>query len=77
MSEPVSFIEFQLLLIEMERERDRWKKLAEELAEAITNEGESPKFHRSVMKKHRSEWPTLWNRIDKIIAATKSAKSNE
>lgn len=69
MSEPVSFIEFQLLLIEMERERDKWKKLAEQLIEAITNEGQSPKFHRTVMNKHRSEWPTLWNRIDKIAKA--------
>jgi hypothetical protein len=77
MGNSVSFIEFQLMLIDMERDRDKWKKLAEDLAEAITNEGESPKFHRSVMKKHRSEWPTLWGRIDKIMAAIKSAKSNE
>lgn len=32
MSEPTSFIDFQLLLIEMERDRDRWRKVAEALA---------------------------------------------
>lgn len=35
MSEPTSFIDFQLLLIEMERDRDKWKDLADRFALAV------------------------------------------
>lgn len=41
MSEPVSFIDFQLLLIELERDRDKWKEIAERFAVAVDQAGPS------------------------------------
>lgn len=41
MNEPTSFIDFQLLLIEMERDRDKWKEIADRLAISINHAGPS------------------------------------
>lgn len=38
-----------------------------EIRDAILNEGPQPLYHKSVMEKHRKEWPTLWNALDKLI----------
>ena len=56
-------------------DRDRWKELAEGLAEAITNEGISPEYHHKVMARHRSEWKVLWKRIDAILEAVRNDKN--
>lgn len=40
----------------------------QKLIDAINNEGAVPLYHRHVMRKHRSEWPTLWKAIDEIVA---------
>jgi hypothetical protein len=48
-------------------ERDAYKKIIREIIEAIENEGPVPHYHHHVMRKHRSEWPTLWKAIDKAI----------
>jgi len=34
---------------------------------AITLEGPAPGLHRKIMRKHRSEWPTLWAAIDRLL----------
>ena len=36
MSETTSFMDFHVALIEMERDRDRWQKIANDLAETST-----------------------------------------
>lgn len=38
-----------------------------DLNKSINDPGPNPKFHFSVMKKHRKEWPTLWHAIDYLI----------
>lgn len=40
----------------------------QKLIDAINNEGPVPLYHRHVMRKHRSEWPTLWKAIDEIVS---------
>lgn len=52
-------------------EKDAYKKCIEEILKAIENEGAVPLYHRHVMRKHRSEWPTLWKAIDNSIKELK------
>lgn len=52
-----------------EAQKNKWKSLCEGIVEAITNEGREPFVHRRIIAKHRSEWMTLWERIDKAIKA--------
>ena len=47
-------------------------KAVEKLIKAIRNEGAVPLYHRHVMRKHRSEWATLWSAIDEIVSAYES-----
>ena len=42
------------------------KKLAS-IVSAITDEGRMPEYHQQIMKKHRQEWPTLWQALDEIL----------
>ncbi len=44
----------------------------ERLIAAINVEGPVPQYHRHVLRKHRSEWPTLWKAIDQIVTAYES-----
>jgi peptidoglycan hydrolase CwlO-like protein len=37
------------------------------IEKTITNEGRYPKRHRKIMFKHKREWPSLWNAIDKLL----------
>ena len=43
-------------------------KAIQKLIDAIKIEGPVPQYHRHVMRKHRSEWPRLWEAIDEISA---------
>ena len=48
------------------------EKAVEKLIAAIKVEGPVPQYHRHVLRKHRSEWPTLWKAIDEISAIYES-----
>jgi hypothetical protein len=48
-----------------------WELLARDIVQAVIDEGNVPAFHRKIMRRHRSEWPFLWDRIDKAITACK------
>lgn len=37
------------------------------LSKSVNDPGPNPKLHFSIMKKHRKEWPTLWQAIDSLI----------
>lgn len=39
----------------------------EEILAALKNQGPSPTFHKYVMAKHRTEWPTLWKALDRLV----------
>lgn len=39
-----------------------------ELRDAVRDPGPHPDYHRSVMERHRREWPTLWQAIDRLIS---------
>jgi len=54
-----------------EAQKNKWKSLCQGIVEAITDEGREPAFHHKIMAKHRSEWKTLWERIDKTIRAVR------
>ena len=41
----------------------------DQLRRAVKNEGPMPEYHRRMMAKHRSEWPTLWAAIDAVLRA--------
>lgn len=49
-------------------ERDMYKQFCEDIAQAILNEGNHPKYHRTILRKHKQDWPYLWMRIDKMVA---------
>lgn len=40
---------------------------------AIYDEGPAPSVHRSIMHRHREEWPTLWAALDLLLEATNRA----
>jgi hypothetical protein len=42
---------------------------------AIRNKGAHPDYHDKVMKKHRREWPVLWNALDALLKADEEATS--
>ena len=48
-------------------ELERLRAVLEQLRKAIANKGPSPTHHQAVMKRHRQEWPTLWQAIDNLI----------
>jgi hypothetical protein len=58
-------------LQKMTEERDEWESLVRSIVDAVMNEGPSPEFHRKIMRRHRSEWPFLWDKIDKAILSCK------
>jgi len=37
------------------------------IADAIENEGKAPWYHRRVWKRHRKEWPALWEGLDDLM----------
>ena len=40
----------------------------EQLRRAVADQGSHPHYHRGVEKIHRSEWPTLWAAIDRLLS---------
>lgn len=40
---------------------------AEQVYEAVANEGSHPKSHKWILHKHRKEWPTLWRALDALF----------
>lgn len=45
-----------------------------QVVDAIRNEGSHPNFHRTVIAKHRREWPTLWCQLDRLIEQVENGK---
>jgi hypothetical protein len=43
--------------------------VAREWDAAYNNPGPVPEYHYSIMRKHRKEWPTLWEALDKMPPA--------
>lgn len=52
-------------LTEMDR-RELLRRL-DKIRDAIENEGVLPGYHRRVMARHKSEWPTLWRAIEEAL----------
>jgi hypothetical protein len=50
---------------------DDVKAAIEELRSAIEDEGRAPEYHRAMMVRHRTEWPTFWRAIDRLLEAQK------
>jgi hypothetical protein len=46
---------------------EEYQAAAEKIARAIRDEGVAPAFHRSLMRAHRRQWPTLWQAIDELL----------
>ena len=53
----------------LQEDRDRWRKLCLDLAEAVKNENRAPLNSGKLPSKHRHEWPVLWEIIDRIVDA--------
>lgn len=45
------------------------RKAVHEVLRAIRVEGRHPPTHRRIMAQHRSEWPTLWQALDRLERA--------
>jgi hypothetical protein len=43
---------------------------AKQIRAAVEDPGPHPEFHRRVLRKHRAEWPTLWEAIDRLLEFT-------
>ena len=43
---------------------------AKAIRSAIEDEGAHPRYHRTVLRRHRQEWPTLWFEIDALLEVT-------
>ena len=59
--------DLQISLMRVTEERDRLRKAILLIENAIIEEGKMPDYHKAVMKRHRLEWGTLWNAIDKAL----------
>jgi hypothetical protein len=46
-----------------------------QIRNAIYDEGVNPQHHRSVMYRHRKEWPTLWKAIDESMIENKKGEA--
>lgn len=42
---------------------------AHEIKRAVVVPGPVPQHHRSILARHRAEWPTLWDAIDHLLGA--------
>lgn len=40
-----------------------------QIRQAIRDAGANPPWHYRIMRRHRREWPTLWQRLDQLNAA--------
>lgn len=61
--------DLQTSLMRVTEERDALKKALLGIDTAIVEESKMPDYHKTVMKRHRMEWGTLWNAIDKAMDA--------
>lgn len=50
---------------------------AYEVRRALREEGRQPQWHRSLMARHRAEWPVLWAALDQLLAAVDSIERDE
>lgn len=57
------------LCFQLSTEVERLRSVIGRIEQAIVDEGKMPPYHRAVMKRHRMEWGTLHNAIDKAIEA--------
>ena len=53
--------------MESRLERDKYLSILVDIKNAIDNAGPVPKYHNHIIRKHRSEWPTLWKAIDRAL----------
>jgi hypothetical protein len=56
-------------------ENNKYHMLLNLIYNAVTNEGINPSYHRRVMAKHRRQWPTLWNAIDKAVQVIEAERN--
>lgn len=54
-----------------ENEIREYKKMVCELRDVLDSSGPVPSYHYHVVRKHRSEWPLFWQRVDKILEKIK------
>lgn len=62
-------VEAWVELFFLKKQNDEMKNAISSIIAAIEDKGAVPQYHNHVMRKHKEEWPTLWNAIDKAIKA--------
>lgn len=67
MDEQAIINELQVSLMRAQEEILRLRKAIQKIESAIIEEGKMPSYHKQVMERHRLEWGTLHNAIDKAI----------
>lgn len=67
--EQATINDLQVSLMRANEEIARLRKAIQKIENAIIEEGKMPSYHKQVMERHRLEWGTLHNAIDKAIEA--------
>lgn len=57
----------QLAFDDLDEKHQELRAAVAEIRSAILNEGKNPRRHKKIMFHHRTEWPYLWKRIDKLV----------
>jgi hypothetical protein len=47
-----------------------FESAAWDVVAAIKISGKAPAYHRSVMERHRAQWPALWRALDQLVKVT-------
>lgn len=67
--EQATINDLQVSLMRANEEIARLRKAIQKIENAIIEEDKMPAYHKQVMERHRLEWGTLHNAIDKAIEA--------
>lgn len=65
--EQATINDLQVSLMRANEEITRLRTALQRIENAIIEEGKMPSYHKTVMERHRMEWGTLHNAIDKAI----------
>lgn len=52
----------------LKKRNDNLEEVTRQIVKAIEDKGKVPKYHDHVMRKHRDEWPALWQALDNLVS---------
>lgn len=67
--EQATINDLQVSLMRAQEEADRLRKAIQRIEEVVVEEAKLPRYHSGVIERHRLEWGSLHNAIEKAIEA--------